>query len=360
MALLATGGGTASARSEAAYAAGFLAANILGDTGRGLELWRQALDEAAAGADRPGEVRVRRILAICALSVGDVAEAQDHLERAIAIAVADGHEVLHAYCQLALGELLSAIGRLEDAAGQIEDVLARHGSDVSVPVYAHIELAEVRLRQGRYEEAATSVEQVLALGRSHPMPQFEVMAHLALVGISCATGDVAAAGAHLAAAEAMIPATAKGWDPSFLMSRAEVALLRGDNDRALRLAEQVTAIVADSVDGALRDTAAELLGRALLANGRAQEALVTFDRLIDDDPDERFPWRLANSRDGAAAAAALGRRRWPGATWRSPTPSAVAAARSESPGRPSTIAWPRSAPGTTWRFARARRDPLPR
>ena len=140
------------------------------------------------------------------------------------------------------------------------------------------------------------------------MPQFEVMAHLALVGISCATGDVAAAGAHLAAAEAMIPATAKGWDPSFLMSRAEVALLRGDDDRALRLAERVTAIVADSVDGALRDTAAELLGRALLANGRAQEALVTFDRLIDDDPDERFPWRLANSRDGAAAAgAALGR-----------------------------------------------------
>ena len=66
--LLATGGGSASARSEAAYAAGFLAANILGDTGRGLELWRQALDEAAAGADRPGEVRVRRILAICALT----------------------------------------------------------------------------------------------------------------------------------------------------------------------------------------------------------------------------------------------------------------------------------------------------
>ena len=303
--LLATGGGSAPARSEAAYAAGFLAANILGDTGRGLELWRQALDEAAAGADRPGEVRARRILAICALSVGDVAEAQDHLERAIAIAAADGHEVLHAYCQLALGELLSAIGHLEDAAGQIEDVLARHAGDaVSVPAYAHIELAEVRLRQGRYEEAATSVEQVLILGRSHPMPQFEVMAHLALVGICCATGDVAEAGAHLAAAEAMSPATAKGWDPSFLMSRAEVALLRGDNDQALSLAEQVAALVADSVDGALRDTAAELLGRALLADGRAPEALVTFDRLIDDDPEERFPWRLANSRDGAAAAAA--------------------------------------------------------
>ncbi len=96
MALLATGGGSAPARSEAAYAAGFLAANILGDTGRGLDLWRQALDEAAGGADRPGEVRVRRILAICALSVGDVAEAQDHLERAIVIAVADGHDLLDA------------------------------------------------------------------------------------------------------------------------------------------------------------------------------------------------------------------------------------------------------------------------
>ena len=66
----------------------------------------------------------------------------------------------------------------------------------------------------------------------------------------------------------------------------------------------MAALVADSVDGALRDMAAELLGRALVANGRAQEALVTFDRLIDDDPEERFPWRLANSRDGAAAAAA--------------------------------------------------------
>ena len=84
--MLDSGAGSLSARSEAAYAAGFIAANFVGDVAEGVRLWEQALAEARAGADRLGEVRVRRVLSTCEFLRGDVVAARQHLETAIPIA----------------------------------------------------------------------------------------------------------------------------------------------------------------------------------------------------------------------------------------------------------------------------------
>ena len=62
--LLASGAGSADARSEAAYTAGFIAED-LGDDDQAVALWEQALAEALAGGDSLGEARARRMLSLC-------------------------------------------------------------------------------------------------------------------------------------------------------------------------------------------------------------------------------------------------------------------------------------------------------
>ena len=194
VAMLDSGAGSLSARSEAAYAAGFIAANVVGDVAQGVRLWEQALAEARAGADRLGEVRVRRVLSTCEFLRGDVVAARQHLETAIPIATAEGHELLHAYCGVALAQLLNAVGELDEATRQIESVLAGGaGSVVSAEIYARLELARTMFERGDYAQAVEATLRSLELAASHPAPQFELEAHLGLVELYCAVGDVAAA-----------------------------------------------------------------------------------------------------------------------------------------------------------------------
>ena len=165
-------------------------------------LWEQALAEAQAGGDRLGEVRVRRVLSTCAFVRGDVATARRHLETAIPIAIDDGNELLHAYCEMALAELLHWIGDLDGAAARIAAVLdGPVASDGPVETFAHLALAPILVDRGDYAAARDSAEKVVELAESHSMLHFTIEAHLALAEIEIAVGSAEQAAAHLVAAE---------------------------------------------------------------------------------------------------------------------------------------------------------------
>ena len=162
--------------------------------------------------------------------------------------------------------------------------------------------------RGDYAQAVEAYLRSLELAESHPAPQFELEAHLGLVELYCAVGDVAAAAEHLAVAEGFTSSTARGWNSWLLSAHAEILLLRGDGAAALRLAEQVLTLVDQSADPSAEFVALELLGRAQLAVGRPDDALDTFRRVVACTFATTSPLRRATGHEGAAAAAAaLGR-----------------------------------------------------
>jgi predicted ATPase/DNA-binding SARP family transcriptional activator len=308
--LLASGVGSPAARSEAAYAAGFIAANVVGDDAHGIRLWEQALAEAQRGGDRLGEVRVRRVLATVAFVRGDLAAGRRHLETAIPAALAEGNRVLHAYCEIALCEMLAWSGDLDEAAERLAAVVngPAAAETPSVEAYARLALAPIFVDRGDYAAARASAERVVAIAESHSMLHFTIEARLALAEIDIAVGDAEEATVHVAAAENLSPDAAAGWNPCVVQIRAELALLNGQLAAARELAEQAASLSDNSVVIANQCSPLGALGRAQLACADRELALDTFERLIAIASVAPYPCRLAEGYEGAAAAAAaLGR-----------------------------------------------------
>jgi predicted ATPase/DNA-binding SARP family transcriptional activator len=302
--LLASGAGSPEVRSRAAYAAGFIAANVMGDDARGVSLWEHALTEAQAGDDRLGEVRVRRVLATCAFARGDVATARRHLETAIPIATDDGNEVLHAHCEIALSEILHWTGDLDGASERIGAVLDGPVASVGpVATFAHLTRVPILVDRGDYAAARASAQRAAELAESHSMLHCRIEAHLALAEIEIADGNVEQTATHLAAAENLSPDSAAGWDPWFVQVRAEIALLEGRSANARGIAEQAVALIDGAVTVANQCSPLGVLGRAQLASGEPEVALRTFEQLIAVAGIAPYPLRLADGYEGAAAAA---------------------------------------------------------
>ena len=307
--LLDRGSGSAHARSEAAYAAGFIAYNSIGDEAHGFRLFEQALAEAQAGGDELGEARARRILGSLVFALGDLSTARQHLETAIPIAIAEGNDLLHAYCEIALAELLHCSGELDGAAERLATVLdGLVDSGGPVEVGAHITLAPILLDRGDYAAARASASRVVELADAHSMLQFSIEGHLRLAEIEIAAGNAEQASAHLTGAEELSPESARGWDLWFLLVRAYIVLLRGQLAEALRLAEQAVALDNDTAMVFNQCSTLALLGHAQLASGEPELALATFQQLIARAGIAPYPCRQATGYEGAAAAdAALGR-----------------------------------------------------
>jgi predicted ATPase/DNA-binding SARP family transcriptional activator len=304
--LLARATGSPAARSEAAYTAGFLASNVIGDDARGIELWEQALAQARAGDDRLGEVRARRVLSTCAFVRGDMVTARHHVETAIPIAIDDGDAVLHANCEIALAELQHWSGDLDGAAERLAAVIGSADASDSVSTAAHLALVPILVDRGDCAAARDAAASAIELAARHSKLHTTIEAHLALAEVEIAAGSAEPAAAHVASAEALSPETAAGWDPWFVQIRAEIALLRGDVSEARRLAEEA-AVLTDELSIANQCSPLGVLGRAQLASGEPELALGTFERLIATADRAPFPCRQADGYEGAAAAAlALG------------------------------------------------------
>jgi predicted ATPase/DNA-binding SARP family transcriptional activator len=307
--LLDSRSGSAHARSEAAYSAGFIAYNTIGDEAHGFSLFEQALAEAQAGGDRIGEARARRVLGPLVFALGDLTTARQHLETATSIAIAEGNDLLHSYCEIELAELLRLTGELDEAAQRLAtmlDGLVDPGGRVEIP--AHSTLAAILVERGDYTAARASAVVVVEVAETHSNVDFLIEGHLRLAVVEVAVGNAEQAAVHATIAEELNTNKAHGWDSELLQLRADIALLRSQHAEALRLAEQAVELDGDSAVVFNQCYSLAVLGNAQLAAGEPELALTTFQQLITRAGVGPYPCRQAAGYEGAAAAdAALGR-----------------------------------------------------
>ena len=298
-------GGSAPARSEAAYCAGFIAFDV-GDNHLSDELFERALTEAQTGGDRVGEVRARRVLSESAVNCGDFATARRHLETAIPIAIAEGNDLLHAHCVAALAQLLSAAGDLDEAERRVGEMLEESvGADSSIDIWMDGELGRIMFERGDYARARACNERIVDFFGSQPSVNLVMHARLDLAKIEVAAGNVDAAAAQLALAEELRPDSSGGWDPYLALARADLALLHGDWAGALIHAQHANELTDETVDTLVQCDVLRILGDAQLALGCPNDALVTYERLIEVAGAASFRCRLAEGHEGAAAAASV-------------------------------------------------------
>jgi predicted ATPase/DNA-binding SARP family transcriptional activator len=302
--LLDGGAGSAAARSEAAYRAGFIV-SYMGDDEQAIKLLEQALDDAVAGCDRPSEARARLVLAAFAyLLRGDVAGARQHIDTALRIATADAHVLLHGWGTLESARLYQVTGSLDQAIMCIDEVLGGPAGGLpSIEMNAHAMLGEILQDQGAYAEARIAFERALALAESEHNLSAAISVHLKLAPIDAATGKLNDASAHIATAEELHPDTAHSWEPVFQLARADLALARGRNAEALACAEAAATIETAVVQRRdFRNYQLRCLGDSQLALGRADDALITYQQLIARAGAAHHACRLADGYEGAAAA----------------------------------------------------------
>jgi predicted ATPase/DNA-binding SARP family transcriptional activator len=307
-ALLGLGAGSAPARSDAAYAAGFVADELGRPVSTVVQLWNQALEESRGGGDRVGEARVRRVLSHVAFMGGDYALAREHIEIAIPLAREAGNNLLHAWCLLGFADVLTLAGELDRASEQLHLALdSPVGTIPSVSAFIQDGLAQILYERGDYTAARAAATTALRLCEENAIRQLSISENLLLASIDCVIGEADGAAAHLDGAEGLTPASAHGWDPLFLIARSEVALVRGHHDEALRLAEQAEAS-GDHINVAAQCVVLLSVGAAQLACDKNEFALTTFEQVIDKAGRASMRCRQADGHEGAAAACtALGR-----------------------------------------------------
>lgn len=300
--LLNSGAGSTAAQVTAAYAAGFIASEI-GDDNHGVRLWNQALQDAQAGNDKLGEMRVRRVLCTCALIEGDVEQARRHINTAIRMALEEGQDLLHSHCLIELSQLYHAMGELDQAVELIREVLdGPTSSDETVQGCAHDKLAYVLFDRGDYDGAIASSSRELSLYEQHSTPHFTMRARLRLAEAYCAAGNIDAAAAQLQAAQQVALELPAGWDIGLLSAAASVALLRQQPAEALEFAEHVAKLGRESNNLTHQCGALNLLGHAQLAADEPATALTTFHQVLARAAIAPYPTHQADGHEGAAAA----------------------------------------------------------
>jgi tetratricopeptide (TPR) repeat protein len=250
---------------------------------------------------------VRRVLGHLAFTTGDYGLAREHLEIAIPLACETGNELLHTWCLVGFADILLLAGELDQAEARYRLALDRAvGTVPSVVAYVHDGLAQLEAERGDFGAARAASITALRLSEQNAIRQLLISGNLLLAMIDCAVGDADSAAARLDSAEALNPTSAHGQDPYFLIARSEIALVRGRHREALRCAEQAAAL-ADQLNDAEQCDVLLAVGIANLACDRHESALKSFEQVIDKAGRASMRCRVANGREGAAAAcAALG------------------------------------------------------
>ena len=249
-------------------------------------------------------------MCLVAFTENDYATARQHADIAIPMAIEAGSDVVHAYCLMALAQVLSVAGELDDAVERVEQALASPVAAIpSVESTVKLVVGDVQFERGDYSGAKATYSDVLALSEQHTMLQFVIFARFGLAAVACATGDADAAEAHVEGAAALSPANTHGGDAGALGARAEIALVRGFDADALRLAAEAAVLTDRDNNVADRCCALVVLGSAQLACGEHDEALATYDELVAKAGAVPMRCREADGHEGAAAACvALGRQ----------------------------------------------------
>jgi tetratricopeptide (TPR) repeat protein len=211
----------------------------LGDSRRAVDLIRRSIEQwAALGNDAERGDALRR-LGGTLLDRGEMSEARAILEEAVELAraVDDGTTLRAALSDLAAVALID--GDLEQAhalALELLEASTRSGDRYGI-AFAHYNLAYVLVERGAYVEAEAQIRDAILLFREVGKPEELAWANSTLAGIMLATNrsDAAADTIRLA-----IRPTPDGGNVAQLAAAldisAQIAVERGDDERAIRLA----------------------------------------------------------------------------------------------------------------------------
>jgi ATP/maltotriose-dependent transcriptional regulator MalT len=173
------------------------------------------------------------------LGTGGYAEAALRAREAAEILAAAGESRGRGHALRLLGRATRARGNLAEAErllGQAEAILAEHGHGDDVAI-ARASRADLLRLSGRLELASALYQEVLAMGLDDPMTEANVRKDLGEIAL--ARGDLDAAQAALAAAEALARAAgARAILAHCRLGQARVAQRRGARPWAAELAAQ--------------------------------------------------------------------------------------------------------------------------
>lgn len=234
--------------------------------GPGADLSGAVVDNEAEWAHLPAQVAVYR--AALALIAGDRAATVAHAERALALTGPDDHlrrgsaAALIGLARWAEGDLAEAETRYADsvrhltAAGHISDVLG-----------CSLALADIQTARGRLDDTVATLQAGLDLARAHGVLRGTADLHAALCETRLDQGDQAGAAAHLDTARALGEGAGLPQHPyRWRVAAARLALADGDGPTALALLDEAVARYNTDMSPPVRP-AASVRARAWLATG---------------------------------------------------------------------------------------------
>ncbi|MBK9264517.1 MAG: protein kinase [Polyangiaceae bacterium] len=229
----------------------------------------------------------------------------------------EGHET-RVIALLMLGFLLPSLGRLEEAASVLDEVIRSCEERVDLlhigPAFSNRAL--VRGYRGDREGAIADFEQSIALGRKLGQPQAEFIAHFNLTEYLYFLDDLETAEFHLAAVIALAskPATASLLHV-VLMLQARMKLYRGHADESRRIMGQVRHLQtvareshnghellspSDDVLAAMIETATSDATDAQWDDIEARSAMYSFGQEQIEVLEARARWAMRNGRHDEA------------------------------------------------------------
>jgi DNA-binding CsgD family transcriptional regulator/tetratricopeptide (TPR) repeat protein len=240
----------ARARVLGSLAGALLGAGRYGD---GRRLAEEGVAVAQAAGARAEEARARNALGSILVAVGDVEEGLSELERSRDLAVESGPSDMRVISQYNLAVNLALAGRLAEAqdaasrgveAARLEGLQRRYGMDL-----AALE-GDLLTRTGRWDEAASVMAAGLALD---PAGRGTIYLATARGRLDALRGDVESARQCFTVADELAQGAMDADLAGYLArARAEAALLTGDAEDALDIAQRGLAPLEGSDDHFVR------------------------------------------------------------------------------------------------------------
>jgi tetratricopeptide (TPR) repeat protein len=239
---------------------------------------RQGLEAARADGDETGQAALLHSLGAAYRAARDLERAEASYDEALALytSVGDWSGVLRTANALGLCHLRRR--HLDPAVAMFEKTLAlaeQHG-DLAWYGVAHDNLATVYDVMGLPELAAEHAEKALEHYRAARADAYTLIdPYLALARTSREAGDLVQAGAHLAAASEIMESGIVFQTLSYAILRehADQELALGHYEQALEENSRSAALARDLGDRLREVFAIDAVGQALLALGRAEEAV---------------------------------------------------------------------------------------
>lgn len=253
-----------------------------GDGARAREYYENALATFRRIDDSEGIARTLNNLGVLLIKGSRWAEAREYFTRAIAVAEEAGNYARMATTCLNLGILCYTAGEWDVSARHLTRALAisKETQPTLRVVRANIALGILKLRRREFAAAGTHFHQILEIARNNGYRREEALALEFLGERALRLGDLDTAENYLQEATRIcVEALAEGDVLAEVDTRlAEIALLRGDADRAEQLGRTALEIAERFEDGVEIGRALQVLAQVAAARDRFDEAEALFDR----------------------------------------------------------------------------------